>query len=235
MFGEGGVHDGAGARTAFPLDERFAGEPGNRDAVASRPGMVRRHGQHQFVLERFPVFETLVGGFGADDRHFDLPVDQPLQRLRGSRDLQHDVDAGVPVVKIADDARQDVAAGDGAGAHRQFAAQMPLEVVDRLHRLVAQLDDAPAVLVDDLAGRGRQHLAAQAVEQLVAELFLEQPHVLADRGLREQDRVGGPGEALQFDDLAENLEAADLHGWRCSFARGGVRPICGRIAKGKMG
>ena len=60
-------------------------------------------------------------------------------------------------------------------------------------------------------GRGQRHPAADAVEQARAEFGLEQGDPLADRGLRQIQRLGGLGEGFVIGDLDEGLQRCDFH------------------------
>src|SRR5262249_24944217 len=74
------------------------------------------------------------------------------------------------------------------------------------------------------AGGGGRGAAAEAVEQLYAELVLERAHVLGDGRLREKKRLGGTREAAELGDFGEDLEPAQVHQQRRALAgpsRGG--------------
>ena len=85
------------------------------------------------------------------------------------------------------------------------------ELVEGLTGLGPEQEHLPRVAVQELPGPRRDGLPAQAVEQPRAQLLLEEPHVLADRGLGEAERRGRPGEAAELEHTGEDLELAQVH------------------------
>ena len=68
--------------------------------------------------------------------------------------------------------------------------------------------------VEHVAGLRRCHAALGAQEKLLAHLALQRRELLAQRGLRDMQDVGGLGQAADIDDLHEILQPSEVH--RCS-------------------
>ena len=69
---------------------------------------------------------------------------------------------------------------------------------------------ASACVTERATGVGQSHAARAALDQLRADLALERGDVLADRGLREVEGLGGGGEGAARSDLAQHAHAADV-------------------------
>src|SRR6266478_2393258 len=85
---------------------------------------------------------------------------------------------------------------------------MPPSICPNVLQLV---DDAVDALKHRLSGFGNGNAAAMAVEQANAQLFLEAPHLIAQRGLRHVEILGSIAEASQLDDAREIAQLTDIH------------------------
>ena len=79
-------------------------------------------------------------------------------------------------------------------------------------RLTRERQHPLRVAEQQLAGARGRGAAAEAIEELQAELVFERAHVLGHGGLRESKRLRGSREAAELGDLRENLETAQVHG-----------------------
>ena len=107
--------------------------------------------------------------------------------------------------------RQDVDAGGFVGRDHQFAARIGLQFVDGILRAAAQVQHLLGVFGENPAGGGQRNAAAEALEQLGAQLLLELADLRADGRLRAVTRLRGLGKALQPDDLEKRVELVEIH------------------------
>ena len=107
--------------------------------------------------------------------------------------------------------RQHVLPRDRARAHQQGAGDLSEELIERLAGLGAQREHLLRVPVEQLPGPCRNGLPAEAVEEPSAELLLEEPDVLAHRGLGEPEGRRGPREAPELVYAREHLELPEVH------------------------
>ncbi len=64
---------------------------------------------------------------------------------------------------------------------------------------------------EDASGFGEADAAAEAVEELGAQVFLELQDLLGERGLRDVAALGGAGEVTGVGDGADVTELVDFH------------------------
>ena len=75
--------------------------------------------------------------------------------------------------------------------------------------------------LDELLGGGRHaNLTADAQEQRLAELFLEQQNLTADGRLRDVQLAAARGEGSGLGDGLEDFELAKIHGAKWGWGLG---------------
>jgi methyl-accepting chemotaxis protein len=90
-------------------------------------------------------------------------------------------------------------------------------------RLVAERQDAPRMHQQPRPGLGRRHPGLAAREQRLARALLELAHLLADRGLREEDPRRRGREAARVDhrhQRAQLFQIESLHGLSIRYSDG---------------
>ena len=97
------------------------------------------------------------------------------------------------------------------GGDDEFAAGLPLEFVDRVLGLLAQLQNPLGILAEDSAGGRQGNPGAQTVEQLGVQFLLQLPDLGADRRLGPVAGLRRLGEALQPDDLQKCVKLIEIH------------------------
>ena len=108
---------------------------------------------------------------------------------------------------------------------RSVPRSSPRAIGDRADRFADVLEHALAELHEALGRRRHPHLAADAQEQRLAELLLEQQNLAADRRLRHVQLPPARGERAGLGDRLEDFELAQVHGSvycsrsRCEHAR----------------
>ena len=108
--------------------------------------------------------------------------------------------------------REHVQADGHAARQAQRAAQLARAVGDRANRFADVLEDALPELDEAFGRRRHPDLAADAQEQRLAELLLEQQDLPADRRLRDVQLPAAGGERAGLGDRLEDFELSEVHG-----------------------
>src|SRR5262245_61253643 len=203
-------------------DERLRAHVRQAHGGPARPRMSSGNGDDELVVHQLARSQRAERRPGADDADLDAPLLDPFAHLTARAHAEADRDVRILGLELADQRGQHVLAGDRAAAHDEGAAHAALEVVDRLTRLLGQLQHATGVVEQHAAGRCGSRAASQPVEQRNPDLELERADVLGDRGLGEEERFGRPGETTELGDLREHFEPTEIH--RCR--------VCGESAAG---
>ena len=112
---------------------------------------------------------------------------------------------------LGEQRREDVEADRHAADQPHRAAQRLLRVADGRHGVLQILEDAVTQLEQRFAGRRDADAAADAVEDRLAELLLEQEDLAADRRLRDVQLLAGGRERSGVGDRADDLELPQIH------------------------
>ncbi len=206
------------SRQPAALDEQI--HASSERSASFRPAalderMVERQNRVVGVVDQ--VLELQLGGqrraqrlVVVDERQVGLAGLQALRRLV-RLGLDHaQFDAGVALVELRHRAWDERGAGAlEAGQPQATAAQAR----DRGQLLLGGLDageDRIRVLAEGATGVGESYAARAALDELRADLALERGDVLADRGLREVERLGGGGEGAAGGHLAQDAHTTDV-------------------------
>ena len=96
-------------------------------------------------------------------------------------------------------------------ASRSVPRSVARAIGDRADRVAHVLEHPLSELHEALGRRRHPHLTADAQEQRLAELLLEQQHLPADRRLRHVQLPAARRERSGLGDRLENLELAQVH------------------------
>jgi hypothetical protein len=118
--------------------------------------------------------------------------------------------------KGLDQRRRERAAHAGRQADGQQARGGAALLFQVLPRALHLLQDAACMRQQPLAGFGERDAAAVAVEQGLAQVHFQRPHLAAERGLRHPQHAGGAREAAQFGHLHKGLELLEVHAGDCA-------------------
>jgi hypothetical protein len=119
----------------------------------------------------------------ADHAQVDLVRPDALLDHPRVPDAQRDRDARIAAPEGGDDAREHVDPRCRAGADHERPALEPFQLVERPTRARDRRGDAGGVLLEQAAGFGQGHGAAEPVEEADTELALQLEHVLRERRL----------------------------------------------------
>src|SRR5262249_17622066 len=108
--------------------------------------------------------------------------------------------------------RQIVQADAVNGGHADGAGNDVFDLLQLAEERIVSLDDLLAVIVKNLALAGEPELFLAPLDQQRLELAFERTDLLADRRLGHVIDLGGLGETFGFGEVAEDLQAFDLHG-----------------------
>ena len=214
----GGAAGALGERVAGgaagALDPRLVRQVEETDDALPGDGM--RCGKHdtQRLFEQELELDPRVGGKGdvvvfEDDRQIELAHTHAGERDErvglGDRHVDLGPDRGEANERIRDDAdrcgrvRPDP---QGRGRAVEFP-ELGLGLGEPLEDRLGMLDQPPT-------GRGQLHAARASLEQRDARLGLELRQLLGDRGRREAERLGGPGDRAAEGHLAQDTETPDV-------------------------
>ena len=117
---------------------------------------------------------------------------------------QLDVDFRMRLQEIAKPRHQPAGGEGDRQAERQYAAVTAR--LDLLHRLRQSIEAVADARPQGLAGIGQEKAAGEAAEQRLAQLILQELHLMADRGLGDAELGGGAREAQM---AGRGLEGAE--------------------------
>ena len=100
----------------------------------------------------------------------------------------------------------------GRQAQRDAASQPAAQARQLIARASHLMQDAARVLQQDQARFGRHGAAAVALQQVLAQLHLQQSHLAADGRLGHVQRQRGTAEAAELGDADEIFELSQVHG-----------------------
>jgi hypothetical protein len=149
-------------------------------------------------------------GAEADDPRVDLPVGDGVDELGVLVAAEADLDGRVCAAELAEGVAEAVVyrAGD---ADAEPAVEDAAQGGDGLAASFGGGQCGAGVGEEGLACGGQGRLAAVAVEERFAELALEAADLGADRGLGDEEALGGAGELPLVGDRDEGSELAEIH------------------------
>jgi hypothetical protein len=174
------VDDAARARTALEQHPRLSDQVRGRDVAQSREPVVRRHDEQQLFAHHGYLHEIGAVDRKREEPHVDGTAAQPLEqhRRRAGRDL--DLDFRVTLPEFLEQGGEDVQADGHPAAQVQRTGELLLLFDDAGGGVADVGEHATAQVEESGAGRREPHLAAQAQEERLSELLLEQEHLAAD-------------------------------------------------------
>ena len=128
----------------------------------------------------------------------------------GAALLDEELDARVPVVERAQDLGQQTGADARGRAEPDPAAAQLRQLLHLDPRGVGVREDPAGQRKQRLARVGQRDVAARPAEQLRAQLLLQGPDLLGERGLGDVHLLGGPGEVPGLGDRHEVVRAAGI-------------------------
>ena len=164
--------------------------------------------------------ERLLVGGEHDGADVELAVED--ERLDVVRALlpQLEDDPRVGRVELREQRGEERDPDDGRHPDAQPPAAQRRQLDHLLLHHPHRVEDALRALEHDPAGLGEPDAPPLAQQERRPELLLERPHPLADRGLRDVQRLARAREALLARDLDEVPERLDVHvgnhSFRCS-------------------
>ena len=90
--------------------------------------------------------------------------------------------------------------------------------MQRLARLLGEVEQAVCVAEQEVAGRREVQALAFANKEIDAELGLELAHPRGHVRLHAMELLGGPRDAARVHDRAEDLKISKVHSLSCPLA-----------------
>ena len=230
-------------RVADPASKSTNGSPARScgdDPTLLRERMIgRRHEQQLLAQDRNGNQVGLVDRQrqqpGVDTSGADL-----LHRPGSGRDGQPDVQLRMHALHVLEERRKHVEADRHAAGEPQRAAQRPGPIGDRADRVADVLKHTLTELDEAFGRRRHAHVSADAQKQRLAEFFLEQGNLPADRRLRHVQLPSARGKRPGIGNRLENFELAQIHDrqillYGCAGAAAGARTFSSAIHHGMPG
>ena len=174
-------------------------------------GVPRRTDEHEAILAQRDHGDARASVRVGDDAEIDAALERVLVDLVRATVLEVELHLRVRLQEALQ-LRGELVEPDGVHRRDAYRAGHDLRrrLQPRLEFLVA-LHDLLAHLVEDLAGGRELHVAARALEELLAVLVLQHADLLRNRGLGDVVLRRGDREALGLDDVAEHFEGLEMH------------------------
>ena len=195
-------------------DERLVAQRGEPHRAARSQRVLGVDSEHRRLARHDPRLE-LRRRLGAR-AHPDERGVQLARRQRGEQRIglvlhQGQVDPRVPAREGPERAYH-APVGQGLDeADRERPGEEPAQRRDGLAPVLDLRERGARVWQQRRAGRGQGHRAAVAQKHPLTELGLEPPDLLADRGLRDSEPLGGTGEVRLVGHRDEIRELPELH------------------------
>jgi hypothetical protein len=203
------VHAGVVGRAG--LGQRQVGERGQVDRGTVGGGEPGWDGGVQGLVPERVNGDVGRGRGSADESRVQVPGgDRGELDRRGGRD-ELDVGGGPAPAERGEDLLQ-ARPEDVAAADAQQPGLASRQVGGGASRLAAGVQDPAGVGQERLPVGGEGDLPAGAVEQLDPQLAFQPGDLLADRGLNDVQRFGGPAEMTVLGDGHEVPQLPQLHG-----------------------
>ena len=173
--------------------------------------MAGRDDEDHLVAEEGLEDDTAVARRRAHNPELELARGHLLDDAVRVGDRQRDTQLGVLALELAEQHRDDGAAGPGRSAERELAAELAIVAGELFEQLPLEGEHPLRRPVEPLPCLRRLDAAPGAVEQLRPEPFLERANLEADGRLRHPEPLGRLREALSVDHLAEGGELTRVH------------------------
>ena len=175
--------------------------------------MARRAHQHEAFFEHRLLVQVVHLLAAHHHRKIDRAAAHAFQRQTLGLVGQQHLDVGVALLRDRQAARHQPGRDGGRAGHPHHAARLGAQRLGAGQQLLQVAHHAAQRAHQRLAGRGQQHLARGAVQQLQAQLGFQRADALADRRLRQADGIARAGKATFVGDGEQHLQLAqaDIH------------------------
>src|SRR5215472_14250268 len=147
---------------------------------------VHRHDLEALFIDR-QLREAEVGGI----------IEDGLDHMRAIGPVDLELHGRKMFAVLGEDPRQDINAGGFVSGDDELAPRVAFQLGDSVLSAAAEVEQLLRVSGENAAGDGQRDAAAEALEQIGAELLLELPDLRADSGLRAVARLSGFGKTLE--------------------------------------
>ena len=201
----------AGGNVGREADEALSVELLKRDGAFAPQRMLRGHHEHEFLL---PAGDGSQAGarLGIGDQSQISPaILHRLVDLLGLAIVDGDLDSGMVFSEQLEERREIVERDADDTGHSELPSEFAARDAEaRAEALVAGQDVAADLQVDATLGREGEVVVA-TVDERDAEALLHRTDLLAHRALGDAARLGGAGKVPRVAEIAEDLEALDMH------------------------
>lgn len=193
-------------------DHRLLTQMGERDAPAATERIAAADGEDQSLRGDYARADLRRRRLDtrADDRGVDVAVRHGIEKRFVVLLGEHDLDRWMGTMELPQRLGESVVDGP-RDANPQATVEHAAQGGDRFATPLGRGQRGPGVRQQCLARRSEGDPAWTAIEKRLPELPLQAPDLGADRGLRDRDAVGRPGELPLFGDRNEVRELPQFH------------------------
>ena len=148
-------------------------EIGRRDVLLPPPGVPLWDDEDQLVCSQPPEGQVRAAARSADEPEVSLTLVDLMERGFGVRDRDADLDEREAFVKLGQQMREEMLAGDGAGGELQLTRDFLARAGHRSPRLGGQFEDSSRVIVEPPARVVERDPAALAPKERRIQMSFE--------------------------------------------------------------
>ncbi len=152
-----------------------------------------RHHEKQFIQIDDDGMQLRLLRIIREDAEFRVVAQHVSGNVAAQRALHRDADHGMQAAEFGQH-RQQVESGEFVGRDAQFAAMQLAQFSERAGGIVAQVEQALGILLQDAPGIGQQAVARGAVEERLAHILFQLVNRLAHRRLGAMQFFRRPGK-----------------------------------------
>jgi hypothetical protein len=179
----------------FPQDERVVWQLLHRHLLPLAQGVVRRDDKHHPVAGEVAELQTGFIDLAAHQPETDLPALHLSHHPHAVADGGANADVRVLLAEGRQQGWEQVLAGDRTGGEEQFTGDRGFMAGYFPASLPVQVEYPLSVIVEFMARFGEHNSSPLPLEQGRVECLFEGLHTLAERRLRQLERLRRPGEA----------------------------------------
>jgi hypothetical protein len=196
---------------AIEENQLFATERGHLDVPRGRERMLRIHDEHESILVEQRAFDLWVAQ-RTDETDVNLLAQHEGEHLLGVARLHAHTHPRVGGGEPAEGGRKDVRADGRCSTDRKAARAAAFQGVDLAPSIRERLECPHCIREECVAGFGQAHAAGRPHEERRAELLFQALKPRRERGLTQEELVGGPADTLESGDGDERTHLLQQHG-----------------------
>ena len=200
---EGGLHNVS--------DKDLFAKLGDVHFALSCQSMLRGNDQGELIFQDFHGLELGIARHIGNGAKVEAVIEDFVGNVAGKHAMDADLDAGVQFTEFGE-RREKSVNGAFVDAQRKFAALEAFEFGESLFDLIAEIDEALGVLLQERSCIGEADRPGAADKKRLAEGIFELPHGQADRRLGAVEALSRTRETAFLGNHQKYLEFTQIHG-----------------------